>query len=77
MGDMNYLFYFPAETTVLSFINPQIARIYPKGVLHGKYGIAVNFEYGGGFPPGFVGLGTQDVLGGNSTYPVPGTNGVG
>jgi hypothetical protein len=72
IGDMNYLFYFPVENTVLSFIDPRLARIYPKGVLDGKFGIAVNFEYGGGFPHGFVGLGPQDVLGGKVTYPIPG-----
>lgn len=72
IGDMNYLFYFPLENTVLSFIDPRLPRVYPKGVLHGKYGIVVNFQYGGGFPPGFAGLGAQDVLGGNITYPVPG-----
>lgn len=72
VGDMNYLFYFPVENTVLSFINPRIPRVYHKGVLHGKFGVSLNFEYSGGFPPGFAGLGPLDMVAGTVTYPIPG-----
>jgi hypothetical protein len=72
VGEKNYLFYFPVENTVLSFIDPRIARVYPKGVLHGKFGVSLHFEYSGGFPPGFAGLGPLDTVAGNLTYPIPG-----
>jgi len=71
VGDMNYLFYFPVENTVLGFIDPRLTRVYPKGVLDGRYGISVNFQYRGGFPPGFAEIG-QDMLAGTVTYPIPG-----
>lgn len=71
VGDMNYLFYFPVENTVLSFIDPRLTRVYPKGVLDGRYGISLIFQYTGGFPPGFQQLGTQDKVGGSVAY-VPG-----
>ncbi len=72
VGDMNYLFYFPVENVVLGFIDPRLTRVYPKGVLDGRYGISVNFQYSGGFPPGFQQLGGLDQLGGTPTYPIPG-----
>lgn len=71
VGDMNYLFYFPVENVVLSFIDPRLSRVYPKGVLDGKFGISLSFQYTGGFPPGFAQLGTQDKVGGSVTH-VPG-----
>jgi hypothetical protein len=72
-NDTNYFFYFPREGEVLSFITPDNAtHAYPKGTLDAHYGIAVDFRYPGGFPPGFQILGPLGVLGGKVTYPVPG-----
>lgn len=70
-GERNYLFYYPKYNQVLSFIDPQIRRDYPRGVLLADYGVVVDFKYDGGFPPGFDTLGGVDTLGGDITY-VPG-----
>ena len=70
-GDVNYFFYFPIQNEVLSFVDPNVLRIWPKGVLDGKYTIAVEFRYKGGFPPGFASVG-RDMITGTITYPIPG-----